>query len=107
MISVGNTAQSCIALRRRSAWSMSSVGLKPSAAPTIDTADRTPSITVWLERASAGSRSRIASGTARSGRISSMNAARSAPVGRWPSNMRCHTSSRCSLSASSTASYCR
>ena len=70
MISVGNTAQSCSALRRRSAWSMSRVGLKPWAAPTIEMAERTASITVWLDAASAGSRSTIESGTSRSGAIS-------------------------------------
>ena len=42
--------------------------------PTIEMAERTASITVWLDAASAGSRPTIDSGTSRSGAISAMNA---------------------------------
>jgi hypothetical protein len=70
-------------------------------------AERTASITVLLDAASAGSSASTDGGTCRSGITSAANASRSAGLGRRPSKSRCHTSSRGSLSASSTASYWR
>ena len=64
-------------------------------------------ITVWLDAASAGSSSATDGGTTRNGFTSAAKDRRSSADGRCPSKSRCHTSSRGSLSASSTASYWR